>query len=245
MHGLKYNKLIGDGDSSVTRRLHDIMPYGPRLRVIKIECRNHLLRNYETKLRTMTINNKYPTSIRNHLKSNMKRFGAAITKAIEYRSGLPGLTDYQKAVGLRQDINNSFRHIIGAHDRCEEYHCKKPRPINEKNLIEDTETSGIVSDISQIVSRLVANVDSLLMNVDNNVCEQFNSVINKHLAGKRINYSQRNSYNARGEAAVISCNSGGQFFRLMHKNIVNDISPGEIGKKFLTFSKKKKIPAKI
>ena len=116
---------------------------------------------------------------------------------------------------------------MGAHDRCEEYYCKKPRPINEKNLIEDTETSGIVSDISQIVSRLVANVDSLLMNVDNNVCEQFNSVINKHSAFKRINYSQRNSYNARVEAAVISCNSGGQFLRLMHKNIVNDISPGE------------------
>jgi len=47
----------------------------------------------------MTLNNKYPTSLRNHLKSNMRRFGVAITKAIEYHSGLPGLTDYQKAVG--------------------------------------------------------------------------------------------------------------------------------------------------
>jgi len=48
----------------------------------------------------MTLNNKYPTWIKNHLKSNTKSFGAAITKAIiEYRSGLPGLTDYQKAVG--------------------------------------------------------------------------------------------------------------------------------------------------
>jgi len=64
------------------------------------------------------------------------------------------------------------------------------------------------------------------MNVDNNVCEQFNSVINKYLAGKRINYSQRNSYNFRVEAAVISYNLNGQFLRLLHKNIVNDISPG-------------------
>jgi len=63
------------------------------------------------------------------------------------------------------------------------------------------------------------------MNVDNNVCEQFNSVINKYLAGKRINYSQRHSYNARVEAAVISCNSGGKFLRLMHKNMVDEISP--------------------
>jgi hypothetical protein len=63
------------------------------------------------------------------------------------------------------------------------------------------------------------------MNVDNNVCEQFNSVINKYLAGKRINYFQRHSYNARVEAAVISCNSGGKFLRLMHKNMVDEISP--------------------
>ncbi|KAF0706743.1 Uncharacterized protein FWK35_00032907, partial [Aphis craccivora] len=32
MHGLQYNKLIGDGDSSVTKRLAVIMPYGPRVR---------------------------------------------------------------------------------------------------------------------------------------------------------------------------------------------------------------------
>jgi len=117
---------------------------------------------------------------------------------------------------------------MGAHDRCEDYFCKGHRlPKNENNMIIEAEKTGIVNDIAHIVSRLVANVDSLLMNVDNNVCEQFNSVINKHLAGKRINYSQRNSYNARVEAAVISCNSGGQFLRLMHKNIVNEISPGE------------------
>lgn len=115
---------------------------------------------------------------------------------------------------------------MGAHDRCESYFCKGTQG-NEKNMIEDAERSGLVSDISQLISRLVVNVDSLLMNVDNNVCEQFNSVINKYLAGKRINYSQRNSYNARVEAAVISCNSGGKFLRLMHKNMVDEISPGK------------------
>lgn len=93
-------------------------------------------------------------------------------------------------------------------------------------MIVDAENAGFVSDLSQLISRLIANAESLLMNVDNNVCEQFNSVINKNLAGKRINYSQRNSYNSRVEAAVISHNSSGQFLRAMHKNILNDISPG-------------------
>ncbi|XP_060881668.1 uncharacterized protein LOC132953151 [Metopolophium dirhodum] len=99
MHGLKYNKLIGDGDSSVTKRLADIMPYGPRLQVIKIECRNHLLRNYGTKLRAMTLNTKFPISLRNHIKSNILRFRFSITKAIEYHNSLLDQTDYQKSVG--------------------------------------------------------------------------------------------------------------------------------------------------
>jgi len=132
---------------------------------------------------------------------------------------------YITIVGLWKDITNSFRHILGSHDGCEKYFCKNKVP-NEKNWIVTAEDSGFLSDISQIISRLVTNVDSLLMNVDNNVCEQFNSLINKYLAGKRINYSQRNAYNSRVEAAVISYNSNGQFLRLLHKNIVNDISPG-------------------
>jgi len=66
---------------------------------------------------------------------------------------------------------------MGAHDQCEYYFCKSPQ-ANEKNMIEDAERSGLVSDISQIITRLVSNVDSLLMNMDNNVCEQFNSIIN-------------------------------------------------------------------
>ncbi|KAF0754755.1 Uncharacterized protein FWK35_00013628, partial [Aphis craccivora] len=45
-HSLKFNRLIGDGDSSVLKKLLEIVPYGPHQLVEKIECRNHLLRNY-------------------------------------------------------------------------------------------------------------------------------------------------------------------------------------------------------
>lgn len=50
MHGLIYHKLIGDGDSSVYRRILETRPYG-NLIVEKIECKNHLLRNFSKKLR--------------------------------------------------------------------------------------------------------------------------------------------------------------------------------------------------
>jgi hypothetical protein len=78
----------------------------------------------------------------------------------------------------------------------------------------------------QISNRIAGHSDSLYMNVDNNACVQFNSIINKHIAGKRINLSQRNPYNVRVEAALISYNSYGQYLNKMHKNITN-ISPGK------------------
>jgi len=55
------------------------------------------------------------------------------------------------------------------------------------------------------------------------VCEQFNYLINKHIAGKRLNFSSKRSYN-RVEAAVVSFNSK-QYLRKIHKKISN-CSPG-------------------
>lgn len=72
------------------------MPYGPRIPVIKIECRNHLLWNYGTKLVALMLNTKYPISLRKHIKSNILRFRFSITKAIEYRNSLHGQTDTTK-----------------------------------------------------------------------------------------------------------------------------------------------------
>jgi hypothetical protein len=40
MHGIKYTRMIGDGDSSVYRKLKEVKPYGKQL-VEKVECRNH------------------------------------------------------------------------------------------------------------------------------------------------------------------------------------------------------------
>lgn len=50
MFGLIYLKLVGDGDSSVHKKLIESRPYGHTL-VQKVECRNHLLRNFCAKIR--------------------------------------------------------------------------------------------------------------------------------------------------------------------------------------------------
>lgn len=82
-----------------------------------------------------------------------------------------------------------------------------------------------MTEMSAALCRVVNNSKSLLLDVDNNICEQFNSLINKHIAGKRINFSQKQSYTTRVYAAVVSFNTNGNLIRAIHKNITNK-SPG-------------------
>lgn len=79
--------LTGDGDSSVCKRLHQTLPYGPKLLVQKIECRNHILRNLGQKMSQIVKNTKYPIYLRNILnqKEKSNKFRTAITMAIQYR----------------------------------------------------------------------------------------------------------------------------------------------------------------
>lgn len=120
---------------------------------------------------------------------------------------------------------NAPFHRLGQHTNCDSYFCNNSNLQNTLNLVPEAENNGIMSEIQNIMSRLITNAESLLENKNNNICEQFNSIINKHTAGKRINFSGRRSYNTRVEAAVIDFNSK-NFLRLIHKKHSNDFSPG-------------------
>lgn len=51
MHGVIYRSLIADSDSNVYKRIVDSRPYKEQMvKVQKIECTNHLLRNLKKKL---------------------------------------------------------------------------------------------------------------------------------------------------------------------------------------------------
>lgn len=54
MYGVRYHKLIADGDSSVYKTILDAYLI-KNITVEKVECRNHLLRNLCNKLRELTI----------------------------------------------------------------------------------------------------------------------------------------------------------------------------------------------
>jgi len=74
-----------DGDSSVTKKLNEVLPYGPDFKIQKIECRNHLLRNYGMKLKALSKKTEYPVVIRKFITTHILRFRTDITKAIQHR----------------------------------------------------------------------------------------------------------------------------------------------------------------
>lgn len=91
---------------------------------------------------------------------------------------------------LQKDISKSPYHRLGQHNNCAVYFCLGTKS-GEINIVPLAEQSKMMTSINNFVYRLLTHADSLIENVDNNPCEQLNSVINKHVGGKRINYRQK------------------------------------------------------
>jgi len=127
-------------------------------------------------------------------------------------------------MGLRKDLDNCLYHRLGHHSNCAAYFCTGSKANSPLNLIPEAENGGILREMKNCISRLVLNAERLIENKTNHLCEQFNTIINKHVAGKRLNFSGRRSYNTRVEAAVISFNLN-HFLRKIHRQMANN-NPG-------------------
>lgn len=199
MHNLIYNKLIGDGDSSVTKQLSLTKPYGPNIVIQKIECTNHLLRNYINRLRDMTIRRKCTSGIvvpgvqRNFLKNNLLRLRYAVTEAIKFRSKMKNINTTEKIQLLKSNIMNGPYHVFGYHEHCAQYFCIGLKD-SENNLVPEMEKSGLWNDILAARNLLAYYSSSLIFNVNNNCVENYNSVVAKYVGGKRINFSLKGDH---------------------------------------------------
>ncbi|CAH2006518.1 unnamed protein product [Acanthoscelides obtectus] len=127
MYGLIYDKLIADGDSNCYKRVLDAHPYEDVI-VEKIECKNHLLRNYSRKIRDLIKDTSAgPLVLRKQIQQNQLKLRWAISKAVSYRKS-ENIEFTQKVEGLKKDIQNSISHIFGEHKDCQNirYFCNKP-----------------------------------------------------------------------------------------------------------------------
>lgn len=235
IHGVKYAFLVGDGDSSVYRKILDARPYGSFV-VQKVECSNHLLRNYVTKLTDLS-KKKYSSKAnevdifyRHSLKTNIQRLRLSVVCAIKHRRS-EDISYNEKVENLKKDIANSISHVFGDHNYCDQYFCKG-RKLNERNLIPAMKECGMFNDIMVCANRLICHSTSLIKNMTNNSAENYNSVLAKFIGGKRIDYSKRGSYSMRCHLAGISINAKGGFLNSIHKAVTGN-SPGVYTKKFV------------
>lgn len=234
MYGVKYSKMIGDGDSNVYKLVLDLRPYDD-ITVEKIECKNHLLRNVCNKLRDVARNGKYgPIRQRKELVGNIERLCKAVTAAARYRRNevlcTPSSFSTQlsnRIQNLRSDIQNIPMHVFGDHTACNKYFCRRKK-INENNLIPELKHSGLLYKIMEIFHSLADNARSLLFDSSSNSAESFNSIVAKFIGGKRINYCFRGSYQARCNAAAVSHNANKPRYKI-HKALYN-CSPGKYTK---------------
>lgn len=104
------------------------------------------------------------------------------------------------------------------------YFCSGPKE-GETDLYDDFRNSPLYDDFAQVLNRVAYHTSSLLADMDNNPAENFNSLVNKLIGGKRVNYSLRGSYEARCFAAATTFNRKGTFLDLVQARI----NGGKIG----------------
>ena len=231
-HNVKYFRMIGDGDSNVYKKILDARPYGNTI-VEKIECKNHLLRNFCNKLKGIALNTKLgPIKLRKIVGNNVLRLRNAIVKAAEYRKD-------EGALKLRSDIMNSPMHVFGDHQNCDKYFCVGR---TDQNYIPELKDSGILYKIMEVINNMAFHAQSLLYNANNNAVEELNSIIAKHVGGKRINFSLKGSYQTRCNMSVVSHNTK-QKYRKIYK-VLCDNSPGRFCKKRESKQAKRKTKSK-
>ncbi|XP_043263650.1 uncharacterized protein LOC122403914 [Colletes gigas] len=215
MRGLVYSILVADGDSSVYKKILDNDPYKEYMvQVRKIECTNHLLRNFSRKINDIGAKGRCK-ELRAVVKANALRLRTAVKKAAEYRfKEKLRLVDQIK--NLKEDMKNVPSHVFGEHKECQRlaYFCKKYSDSNIVNYVPQLMQAGIFQNIQEAMQPLFAQAESLLYSLNNNAVESFNNIVAKFIGGKRINFGRRGSYQGRVSAAVVQFNTKEAFSKV-------------------------------
>ena len=114
-HGVRYMRLIGDGDSSVMSRVRQSVPYGPFVQ--KIECANHACKCYRTRLEKLRTDHPEFCKRGALTKRVIQRLVVGARVAIRMHSQTGNITQ------LRHDLRNGPDHVFGFHENCNPDFC--------------------------------------------------------------------------------------------------------------------------
>ena len=163
IHGVRYMKFVGDGDSSVHPTLLLQVPVWGR-HIQKLECANHACKCYRGRLEKLVQDNPTYKGAGRLTQRMRQKLVSAARCAIKMRSKE---TNTRCAIKkLEQDLINGPRHCFGHHDHCSKDFCSTVRERQQQPTSSsgspgyepgDTaaETPDVVTtDISDILGKL-------------------------------------------------------------------------------------------
>ncbi len=143
-HGVRYMRMVGDGDSSVYPTLLLSVPVWGR-GIQKIECANHACKCYRSGLERLAQDNSAYRGAAGGLTKRMRsRLVSAARSAIRMRSKE---TDHKKAIKLlERDLINGPLHCFGQHRHCSPDFCTTAREKILPNLSNPSPTEIFIDD---------------------------------------------------------------------------------------------------
>ncbi len=138
VHGVRYMRFIGDGDSSVHSTLIQCVPVWGRF-IEKMECANHACQCYRSSLEKL-VSEKPEYKGKGGLTEKMRRrLTSAARCAIKRRSQEP---DVAKAVKkLQSDLINGPFHCFGQHEKCSSDFCQTAKEKEQESSAPDDDGS--------------------------------------------------------------------------------------------------------
>ena len=167
-HGLIYNKLVADGDSSIPKVIADRKVYDDYNIETELErCKNHLFPGLTTKLYEIA-NTTQPrgtqqvagfVELRNIIKKNISKLRIAINFAIDVRKN-QNISSFEKITSLETDIQDIPSHIFGEHANCKSnpYICEEKTIGSETNIVGELTNIGLLVELKMLCFQLVNTV---------------------------------------------------------------------------------------
>ena len=117
MHGLRYIRVIADGDSSMMCTIRQSVVYG--IFVEKIECANHACKCYRSRLEQLAKDHPVYRGRGGLTKRAIQRITIGARLAIKMHSHTGNVKQ------LQHDLRNGVAHVFGQHSKCNPEFCKK------------------------------------------------------------------------------------------------------------------------
>ncbi|XP_063232518.1 uncharacterized protein LOC134536644 [Bacillus rossius redtenbacheri] len=223
MHGVRYLYIISDGDSSSYLKIQRGVSYGRH--VVKLECANHMIRNYTSKLHAITKDTTHVITARRQLSQLIPR----LTRGA--RAAIASANKECNSTMLQKDLKNGPYHVFGDHENCRDTFCVR-KGTGELNNVPIMSATTIWPAIMKALDPLITKADKLLGNKTTNQAERFMSLISKFSGGKRTDVSKSGRYKRCCLGASLSHIKGPNWHLSPVKTLLGR-SPGSVTKRVL------------